>query len=148
MSDFGHWLAGFIDGEGCFYITTNKNQPGWCRPKFSLGLRADDRSTLESVRSMLDGIGTIYEYAPSVGSRKVHWSISSQADCEALCSLLNAHPLRSKKRSDYLIWAKAVEAAAGLRRGNDEVRVANSAIYAFINQCKEQIMEGRAYAET
>jgi len=34
---FGYWLAGFIDGEGCFYIQSN-HKTG-CAPRFSLRVR-------------------------------------------------------------------------------------------------------------
>lgn len=142
---FGNWLAGFIDGEGCFYITTNTNQPGWCRPKFALGLRCDDRPVVESIRTTLGDIGTIHEYQPKSNSkRKVHWTISSQADCEALCVLLDAHPLRSKKQKDYEFWSRAVSAAAKLRRGNG-VEKANADIYAFIKKCRNEIARVRVY---
>ena len=142
---FGHWLAGFIDGEGCFYITTNANQPGWCRPKFALGLRCDDRPVIESIRRTLGGLGTIHEYEPkSTSKRKVHWTISSQTDCEALCVLLDAYPLRSKKQKDYAIWSKAVIAAAGLRRGSG-TGASNAKIYAAIERCRDEIAEVRTY---
>lgn len=148
-SSFGHWLAGFIDGEGCFYITTTTPAaaaPGALRPKFVLSLRADDRRVIETAREQLGGLGRIDEYEPSSpGKRTVRWSIQAQADLESLCAVLDAHPLRSKKSNDYLIWREAVAAAGALRRGSAAARSGNAAIYAFIKKCKDEIAVVRAY---
>jgi hypothetical protein len=147
-SDFRHWLAGFIDGEGCFYITgAGKSRPGVWRPRFSLTLRCDDRPTIEAAQVAVGGLGTIHEYEPTgPGRRVVRWMFQSQSDCEALCAILDIHPLRSKKANDYRIWRGAVADAADLRRGKkDGTSAANAEIYARIKLCKDEITEVRAY---
>ena len=148
---FGHWLAGFIDGEGCFYITSTRPAaaaPGALRPKFVLSLRADDRAVIEAARDQLGGLGRIDEYEPSgPGKRTVRWSIQAQGELEALRDVLDAHPLRSKKRRDYAIWCKALSAAADLRRGSAVARAGNAEIYACIKRCKDEIAEVREYVE-
>lgn len=150
-ADFGHWLAGFIDGEGCFYITSTTpaaSAAGALRPKFVLSLRADDRAVIEAARDQLGGLGRIDEYEPSgPGKRTVRWGLQSQGDCEALCTVLDTYPLRSKKKNDYLIWREAVAAAAELRRGSVKAREGNAEIYNFIKRCKDEITAVRAYPE-
>ncbi len=42
--DFGNWLAGFVDGEGCFYFK-RVNQTNLV-PAFAIKVRADDPSIL------------------------------------------------------------------------------------------------------
>jgi hypothetical protein len=150
MSALGHWFAGFIDGEGCFYIADlTKARPGVYRPRFALTLRCDDRSTLEAAREVFGNIGTLHEYEPSgAGRRVVRWMFQSQSDCEALCAILDQHPLRSKKAKDYALWRKAVNLAAGLRRGSGTTLVVdNGAIYTRIKQIKDEISEVREYVE-
>jgi hypothetical protein len=57
---FGHWFAGFVDGEGCFLITrVGKSY----RCIFSLHLRGDDRPILEEIHRNL-GIGTVWDLPP------------------------------------------------------------------------------------
>lgn len=60
----GHWLAGLVDGEGCFSLITRvrvdsqrtRKQVDW---RFALALRADDAVVLEHAREVMGGIGTL-----------------------------------------------------------------------------------------
>jgi hypothetical protein len=123
-SDFGNWLAGFIDGEGCFYITRDRKRSPY-RARFSIALRADDRPILEEVRAVT-GIGTIHDYtASSTGSRTTRWMVQSYTDCATLKSILDRYPLRAKKRNDFDVWSRALvtqgDIATGRLANNDEV---------------------------
>jgi hypothetical protein len=110
---FGNWLAGFIDGEGCFLIAA---QPCGIRfyPRFQLKLRADDRAILDEIQAALR-IGNRYDYEPTAcakGNDKAQslWSVTDQAGCVALVAFLDEFPLRAKKARDYAIWREAVHA--------------------------------------
>lgn len=105
---FGHWLAGFIDGEGHFQIAKNTQKTGYtCR--FGLTVRADDERILTTIRDTL-GFGTVYRYLPR---QDVHpatrWQVQSLRDCLALVEILRRYPMRAKKVRDFGIWAEAVE---------------------------------------
>lgn len=108
---FGHWLAGFIDGEGCF--TAHKRGPthksGGYLVAFKIQLRADDLCILEEIQART-GLGRIHSY-PNTGSRSLPvaiLSIGSKSDLARLVELLDAFPLRAKKARDYAIWREAV----------------------------------------
>ena len=121
--DFGNWLAGFIDGEGCFFITRDSKRGAW-RARFSLALRHDDKPILTEIVSAT-GIGTLHDYKGQSGHLVSRWSVQSRADCEALDALLRKYTLRAKKRADYAVWSEAVEAQKRIRAGranNDDVK--------------------------
>jgi hypothetical protein len=106
---FGHWLAGFIDGEGCFKITRISRSVTY-RCQFSLGVRVDDLATLEAVRDRL-GFGSIYRFPGRRESNtraSARWDIINKRDGRALVDLLDRFPLRSKKARDYAIWREAM----------------------------------------
>lgn len=102
---FGHWLAGFIDGEGCFRIGETR-QGFSCR--FYIGIRADDRPIIEEIHK-LTGLGHVNNRR-AVGdwNPQITWDISSKTDCYRLVCLLDRYPLRAKKKRDYAIWREAV----------------------------------------
>src|SRR3989338_2115007 len=63
----GDYIAGFVDGEGCFYLTyrsekkySRPGQPIYHRwvPYFAIVLREDDREILEKIKHTV-GCGTI-----------------------------------------------------------------------------------------
>lgn len=115
---FGHWLAGFIDGEGTFAIERCNPRTG--RPSYStrmaLILRDDDAEVIEEIHRRT-GIGRVFRKRRRPDGRpgfratsnpQVGWIIQSKADCALLVDLLDHYPLRSKKARDYAIWREAV----------------------------------------
>lgn len=122
----GHWLAGLVDGEGCFYFATRRRRldryPGKLFRSivfhFQISLRADDRAVLELARTVLFGLGRIKSYEtkryslrgePRQGSPQFCWSIENREDIPALIAFFRKFPLRSKKAKDFQIWAAAFE---------------------------------------
>ncbi len=114
---FGHWMAGFIDGEGCFIIArnTDKRRKGAAYVRYAcrmqVRLREDDADVVMEMRDRT-GLGTVafLQAHPSQWDRKpqVVWNVISRADCLALVDLLDRYPLRAKKARDYAIWREAV----------------------------------------
>jgi len=108
---------------------------GPLHPRFALLLRADDRPVLEEIVERT-GLGHVAgPYATSRGRPAVRWLVSSKADSAALCRLLDAHPLRSRKRHDYEVWRRAVAAwqAVTTRGGNEEA-------WARVGACRAELL--------
>src|SRR5213078_1096808 len=60
---FGHWLSGFTDGEGCFYLGMHLYKGKKCyscpTTNFHIILRQDDAPVLEEIRRFW-GVGRLY----------------------------------------------------------------------------------------
>jgi hypothetical protein len=108
---FGHWLAGFIDGEGCFWIRRDKSS--WT-VRFRLVLRYDDRPVLAEI-ARVTGLGLLRDRDHSPGNPQSGWEVHRKADQLMLVELLDLYPLRSKKARDYALWRKAVLYRATMR---------------------------------
>ena len=108
---FGHWFAGFTDGEGCFEI--NKGQSirhhfPYYSCRFAIALRSDDEAILREIQQQL-GIGRIYDKIIGGNSKKqVRFTVHAKSDCLILCELFRKFPLRAKKSRDFDTWSEAV----------------------------------------
>ena len=119
-STFGHWLAGFSDGEGCFRIHKGKSGTYYaCH--FQIKLRDDDLDILAECQRRTR-IGNIYRDTPSRQTRNSNpnatWVVQARAECWKLVSIFDQFPLRSKKARDYVIWKKALDIWTKMKRGS------------------------------
>lgn len=107
-STFLDWFAGFIDGEGCFVVTSQAHTKHYYT-YFALKLRDDDLGILLEIQERL-GIGTITrDRQEGTGSNPcAKWSVGSIHECLKLVEILDKHSLRAKKRIDYEIWREVV----------------------------------------
>jgi DNA modification methylase len=131
---FANWMAGFIDGEGCFHVH-KKNVSGYetydCQ--FSINLRADDKPILAEMQRQLGGIGSLADRPKrDKGEAQARYCISSKADCQRLRAVLCAFPLRAKKTRDFEIWCHALDAWVDHKPGSswDDVAYYRDALMA------------------
>lgn len=105
------YVVGFVDGEGCFFITVNKGGKE-IRLLFEIELREDDREVLERIRKTL-GCGSLYrlEY-----KRYEKWhphvklKVSNFKDIsEKLIPFFKKNPLQAKKGKDFAIFCEVAE---------------------------------------
>ena len=116
--EFSHWLAGFIDGEGCFRV--HKEKAGaYYACHFALKLRDDERPILEEIVTRT-AIGHLKHDTVRNGNSRpcLVWVVQSKADCIKLVALLDCFPLRARKAKDYAVWREAVAFWVNQRRGN------------------------------
>ena len=104
----GHFIAGFIEGEGHFGLTeANGGQSFQCL--MGLRLRDDDARLITWLRERT-GVGTLRPVAAqSTAKPQVEWRVQTQAGCRVLVDLLTRFPPRGRKRLEFEIWAEAVE---------------------------------------
>ncbi len=116
--DFSHelrqsdWLAGFIDGEGSFQIHRGPKGNHW--PGLQVTQRDDDLVLMEQIAVALGGsVARIARSAasdPINGNPCVHVKVNSKASLLGVLPYLDAHPLRTKKAAEYIVWRGAVMA--------------------------------------
>jgi hypothetical protein len=142
--DWGNWLAGFIDGEGCF-VVARTNHTTYVRYgcAMRLAVRADDRPILLEIQRRT-GLGRIYE-TPANGNANPSsaWSVQSKGDVLALVAILDRFPLRAKKARDYAIWREAVLLWATNYRKRAAVN--GIADWSEMASLREQLGVARAY---
>lgn len=157
---FGHWLAGFTDGEGCFYVyareyTKNGSDYRQCLVNFTIALRTDDLAILELIKSTL-AIGQVYaydkEYDKEVGNKKYHCNpqarfvVQRVPDLQhVLIPLFEQFPLRSKKGTDFEIWKQAVEIAVISTPGNKYRRGLSNELWSQFQRLANQLRKDRQY---
>ena len=117
-NDYGHWLAGFIAGEGCFRIHKEKGG-GYYACHFTLKLRDDERPILEEIVNRT-GIGHLKPDTSRNGNSKpcLVWTVQSKATCLQLVDLLDQFPIRARKAADYAVWREAVYYWVAMKKGN------------------------------
>lgn len=137
----GGYIAGLIDGEGCFCIRTHIRGTG--RPVFTLELRDDDLPLLEWLVATTN-IGTIYRRSrPGRGIRpQAEWCVFNNTDLAGLVRLLTRYPLRGKKRQDFAIWQQAVSVAMHTTHA---ASIQNERIRWRLRMLKHELQAGRAY---
>lgn len=136
--DFGHWLAGLSDGEGCFLLNLARERPlsSAIRPQFSINLRADDRPILLFIAAQL-GFGHVSKAGGGEHSPMACYRVAGVAACLSMVELFDRYPLRTRKRADYVIWRKAVLERAKGRSGDAD----------YLLALREELMGGRALRE-
>lgn len=142
MSDrddaFGHWLAGFIDGEGSFIIHGAERKQ--CR--MCVKLRADDRAILDEIVERT-GIGRVTHQPNNARTNPQYgWLVITKADCQRLVALLERYPLRAKKARDFEIWREAVRQWVAMAPRNGHKR--ND--WTGMAVLQDQLMEGRRFS--
>lgn len=148
IEHFDHWLAGLLDGEGCFFAKVYP-QPDGRLPvtvRCEIGLRADDRPLLEEIQRVT-GLGKIY----SRSSRAENWAPVctwrvSGRECSKMLDRLDAAPLRSKKQRDYALWRQIVVLYAQTKQGGPAAKAHNRETINQIEQLAVQLKEVRKYA--
>ncbi len=120
----GDYIAGFVDGEGCFALVFRKdkqrNQNGYIREYFYwsavfvIVLRKDDVGILHKIKKAL-ACGTLS------GSTKydfVRFSVQNPKDLfEKVIPFFERYKLRGKKRRDFDLWKQAVNILYRYRDG-------------------------------
>jgi len=111
----GDYIAGFVDGGGCFFINfrkeVKKNRAGspvyfYWDIGFAILLRSDDRDVLEKIRHTL-GCGIISQMK---STDAVRYAVNSIDDLAyKIVPFLNEHQLYAKKLQDFKLWEEAVE---------------------------------------
>ncbi|NQV12811.1 MAG: hypothetical protein HQ530_00715 [Parcubacteria group bacterium] len=112
----GDYIAGFVDGEGCFYLTYRKEtryeregKPTYYRwlPYFAINVRKDDINILYGIKNTLK-CGKIYILKKKIISQ-ARYGIQNIDDVyNKVMPFFKQYPLRAKKKYDFELWVEAV----------------------------------------
>jgi hypothetical protein len=153
---FLHWLAGFIDGEGCFAIKPANNGRGHFSCWQSIKLRADDEDILREICERT-GLGSVsrpridHGRAEINGSPSLRWVVATKQDCARLVCILDGHPLRAKKARDFAIWRQAVSVWCRVERANPRSPALklsqNARLWVEMARLREELRLLRVYSD-
>lgn len=142
----GNYIAGLIDGEGCFTIDRRGNyrvsKPAFAC-QFTMKLRLDDRPLLDAIQ-VQTGIGNCRVEKRLPNSCYV-WSADAKSDAVALVELLTLYPLHGKKKNDFLLWAEAVRMWQLVTAGGGRRSIETQRIFDVMASLKTQLEQGRWY---
>lgn len=123
----GDYVAGFVDGEGCFFINFrkdvkyNRTNPltyfSW-KIGFAIVLREDDCEILNLIKETI-GCGRVTISKNGF----VRYEITKINDLvERVVPFFNLYPLYAKKKNDYLLWKEALLIFSSKDRSNHRIR--------------------------
>ena len=100
MEDFYEWLRGFVDAEGYFSITSNRNAYTFT---FGIGLHIDDLDVLKYIQNTLQ-VGTVF-MKPKVAELVVR----RLDELKVIIEIFDKTPLNSSKHLNFLSFKQAFE---------------------------------------
>lgn len=110
----GDYIAGFVDGEGCFALKfrqdikknrTNSPVYYYWDIEFAIVLRSDDKDLLEKIMTTL-GCGRI---SLTKNGESVRYAINNLDDLlNKIVLLFDKHKLQGKKKFDFELWKEAL----------------------------------------
>lgn len=119
----GDYIAGFVDGEGCFALKfvrdvryERKNKPTYFYwdIEFVISLRGDDKEVLEKIQKTL-GCGKI-NFNKKGDARYAVNDIGELLD--KIVPFFEKYPLHAKKRLDFQLWKEALAILARNQQRN------------------------------
>lgn len=106
---FYAWLAGFLDGEGCFSLQLGVRGTVYSA-RLDVTQRADDWKLMRMIWERT-GLGTCnFAHARGTSQPSVTWWVLRARECQELARRLrSAGGLRGKKARDFELWAEAAD---------------------------------------
>lgn len=108
------YIAGFVDGEGCFALsvrrdvrherTSKATYYAW-KASFAICLRSDDHFILDEIKRRFECGSVTY----TVKKATVRFQVSNVTELyERVVPFFKKAPLYGKKAKDFILWAEAV----------------------------------------
>ena len=104
------WLAGFIDGEGCFTIDLRKERNsklGWtCYPMITIVLQRSDKFVLEEIQKNIGGIlrNRDKQKTWKIGAKpQILWRVCGWENCLNLAKIIQPYLILKSKRCQIFV---------------------------------------------
>lgn len=94
---FTEWFIGFVEGDGCFYITEGK-------PIFSIHLHIVDLPLLYNIQSFLQKKGSV---SFNKESKKALLTIKAKKEILFLINIFNGNLFLRKRKDQFKLWIEA-----------------------------------------
>ena len=102
------WIVGFVDGEGCFHVSINRNEKmtlGWqVLPEFRVVQHEKNQNILECLRTYF-GFGSV---VVNHGDRK-EFRVRKLDDLNKIIKFFNENKLRTTKINDFGYFSEIID---------------------------------------
>jgi hypothetical protein len=102
------WVAGFVDGEGCFHVSINRHPRmpiGWqVLPEFRIVQHSRDEAILNKLQRFFQAGKVVDNH----GSRK-ELRIRKIHELNNVAAIFNRYKLMTKKRKDFELFAEVLQ---------------------------------------
>ena len=120
---FKHFIAGFVSGEGSFFVSLQRNSAYKVNTQvvcgFSIKVRADDRELIDLIWQAFDFAGNVHEvsaeryrYEYDAGIHRndaVMYIVRKRSDLlERIIPFFDTYSLHGRKRENYELWKQVV----------------------------------------
>ena len=106
-----NWIAGFVDGEGCFVMAGIHGKHGfYALPNFSIS--QTELKPLKTIRDYF-GFGRIYSHTSKINDgykRQKKWvySVGSREKCLIIAKFFRKYKLQTMKKEAFKIWEEGI----------------------------------------
>lgn len=114
LEDFYEWFRGFVDAEGYFSITSNRNAYTFT---FGIGLHIDDLEVLKHIQKTLQ-IGTVY-----IKPKIAEFVVRRSDELKVIMDIFDKTPLNSYKHFNFLGFKQAFELYKVGMKDKNQLRV-------------------------
>jgi hypothetical protein len=102
------WIAGFVDGEGCFHVAINrmsKMRVGWqVLPEFRVVQHRRDEEILHAVKRVFGCGHVMINHADRLELR-----VRGKKELNSIVEYFYEHPLHTSKRKNFEIFARVID---------------------------------------
>lgn len=104
----GHWMAGFVSGDGCFAVTENKSSyKVYVRLVFSITQHSRDEALIKSMVDFFDC--GVYRSSSANRSTVNFECLSFSGNYEKIIPFFREYNIRGEKSKDFEDWCKVAE---------------------------------------
>ena len=122
------WVTGFVDGEGCFHISINKQEQmstGWqVLPEFRIVQHSRDEALLNELQRFFQAGRVVVNH----GNRK-ELRIRKLDELKEVTTFFENHPLNTKKQRDFELFREV------LRLMKDRKHLTEEGLEKIANLC-------------
>lgn len=102
------WVTGFVDGEGCFHVSINKNKQSrlgqQVLPEFTIVQHCRDKQILDKLKKFFKcGVVRVNH-----GDRMSYRVRGFSHLCTIIIPFFEKYPLQTKKSNDFLLFKKII----------------------------------------
>ena len=102
------WVAGFVDGEGCFHVSINRHpkmRTGWqVLPEFRVVQHSRDKAVLHKLQEFFQCGKVVVNH----GDRK-ELRIRRLPELRKVIAFFETYPLRTRKRGDFEMFREILQ---------------------------------------